>query len=829
VEDSRNVVIGEDEVRIVAVKENNIGAREELKPDHKYIIANNEKDSDRSHLTVHHEHIPYRNGDNYIVKGKGDLNNYQIESSKENQYSQLNTVGNKSQNVVIGERSEPLTSDTIKIISYDEKQDAPSLEREDLVSSETRQRNDLQSLVPHLLPKNFVRPRQNSVEEKCDQFSCLNNGKCVDDGTVYRRKMRCDCPLGYMGPRCDTVVNARYPKFAGNSYLALPVLANSFREIDLAFEFKPEKDNGLLFFSGEFEDAHTDFLSVSLIDGFVELRYDCGTGMGTVRSSAPVAMDKWNTLRINRTENHASLWLNQQQPVYGESQGSYTRLTLRLNLYIGGYDSFEWIKNRVGMVTGLTGCMEKVIINGYMYDLRKADLVGDAQFGVNVGDCSEGLCTRVACEHGGTCMVTSPYSHVCLCPLRTGGDNCQHVLDVHIPEFQGHSYLELKGLGRTALLFLDIEIVFKAESPNGLIVYNGYTLDRVGDFISLALDGGFIEYRFDLGTGPAIIRSRQPIKLNHWHTVKISRTGMEGVMEVDDDERVIGLSQGAFTQLTVTQNMFIGGHRNFDETSKQANVTKSFVGCIQKLIINKKHIHLLKDAISGVNVENYGHPCVGDPCLHGGLCTPHGDVFTCHCSLGYMGNTCNKKLNLEDAIPKFSSDSFLKYTHDDIIKRIVGNRLDVHISIKTTSYNGLFLWSGPDQMENNSDYFALGFIDGALHFRYNLGSGEAILTYNNSKLFDGNWHYIYVQRTSQNAKLSINGKDIVQGSSKGSYTMLNTNNILYIGGLQDVEQRTLGRFKSGFSGCLRDLVLDEKYTLDMLTIADSGRNIKPCL
>ena len=37
------------------------------------------------------------------------------------------------------------------------------------------------------------------------------------------------------------------------------------------------------------------------------------------------------------------------------------------------------------MVTGLTGCMEKVIINGYMYDLRKADLVGDAQFGVNVG------------------------------------------------------------------------------------------------------------------------------------------------------------------------------------------------------------------------------------------------------------------------------------------------------------------------------------------------------------------------------------------------------------------------------------------------------------
>ncbi|KAH3858564.1 hypothetical protein DPMN_101192 [Dreissena polymorpha] len=78
-------------------------------------------------------------------------------------------------------------------------QDAPSLEREDLVSSETRQRNDLKSLVPDLLPKNCVKPLHNSLDEKCD----LNNGKCVDDGMVYRRKMRCEYSLGYMGHRCD--------------------------------------------------------------------------------------------------------------------------------------------------------------------------------------------------------------------------------------------------------------------------------------------------------------------------------------------------------------------------------------------------------------------------------------------------------------------------------------------------------------------------------------------------------------------------------------------------------------------------------------------------
>ena len=74
--------------------------------------------------------------------------------------------------------------------------------------------------------------------------------------------------------------------------------------------------------------------------------------------------------------------------------------------------------------------------------------------------------------------------------------------------------------------------------------------------------------------------------LNQWHWVKISRTGLEGILEIDDNVAAIGQSQGAFTQLTLTQNLFVGGHRNFDDTSKHANVTQGFDGCIQKVIIN---------------------------------------------------------------------------------------------------------------------------------------------------------------------------------------------------------------------------------------------------
>lgn len=56
----------------------------------------------------------------------------------------------------------------------------------------------------------------------------------------------------------------------------------------------------------------------------------------------------------------------------------------------------------------------------------------------------------------------------------------------------------------------------------GLILYNGEKpID--GDFISLGLKNGRVEFRFNVGSGPAIITAHDPITLNEWHTVRIHR------------------------------------------------------------------------------------------------------------------------------------------------------------------------------------------------------------------------------------------------------------------------------------------------------------------
>ena len=67
----------------------------------------------------------------------------------------------------------------------------------------------------------------------------------------------------------------------------------------------------------------------------------------------------------------------------------------------------------------------------------------------------------------------------------------------------------------------------------GLILYNGqmqYTNDptsQSGDFVSLAMRDGRVEYRFDMGSGPTVITS-EPLQLNVWHDINFSRIKKDG-------------------------------------------------------------------------------------------------------------------------------------------------------------------------------------------------------------------------------------------------------------------------------------------------------------
>ncbi len=90
-----------------------------------------------------------------------------------------------------------------------------------------------------------------------------------------------------------------------------------------------------------------------------------------------------------------------------------------------------------------------------------------------------------------------------------------------------------------------------------------------------------------------------------------------------------------------------------------------------QLVVNERPLRIMGSAMSGVNLENCAHPCLRNPCDHGGDCIPQLDSFKCHCPLGYRDPYCQTRMDKEDIItaPRFIGDSYLRFTHPRVVKR----------------------------------------------------------------------------------------------------------------------------------------------------------------
>jgi len=56
------------------------------------------------------------------------------------------------------------------------------------------------------------------------------------------------------------------------------------------------------------------------------------------------------------------------------------------------------------------------------------------------------------------------------------------------------------------MIYSDLELVFKPLAADGLLLYNGFAPDGSGDFLSIRLRNASVEIRYDLGTGPAVLK-----------------------------------------------------------------------------------------------------------------------------------------------------------------------------------------------------------------------------------------------------------------------------------------------------------------------------------
>lgn len=663
------------------------------------------------------------------------------------------------------------------------------------------------------------------VEAFCN-LDCGVDGVCDIQRQGEEWLKKCLCPMGRTGQFCETVIDVGSPQFSGLGYISLPTLQNAYSDLHLSVEFKPTAWTGILLLTGETDDMTGDYLALIIQDGYVELRLDCGTGPGVVRSQAQVHLNEWNHLSVFRHDWGVWIQLNGGRQEEGRSQGLFSRITFNQPVFVGGSGSTKNVKSFLGVDSGFHGCVRHLEINDKLYSLQPVVKGGDVQQGLDISSCDDGTCHSTPC-HNGRCSTDDPPK--CECPLGFTGNSCENSEDIKIPSFLGTSFLRHPGLGAQALIWLELELVIRPTAPEGLVLYNGDRNDGQGDFMSIFLNQGYLEFAFDLGNGIVIARSEKPLSMGDWHNVGVSRTGREATLTVDAQPSVTVLSSGAFTQLSLEQNLFLGGVPDYGILSVYLPISAAFNGCIQKVSVNGLPLQLSTGAISGTNIENCAHPCLQSPCGSAGQCRPTLDTFTCECPIGWTGWQCDRQMAEAIPTPSFKGQSFLYFNHQEIHKNLIGNSNSINLRVRVTSSHGLLLWAGGHDAAPTADFIMLGVDNGMVQLSYNLGSGEVVLQYNSTRIDDGLWHRVRATRMEQTASLMVDNGPVITGASPGKLRQLNSGAGLYLGGVEDLTYLAAKRYRTGLVGCIAEFSLGRMYNINMLHLATLGRNIDSCV
>lgn len=119
---------------------------------------------------------------------------------------------------------------------------------------------------------------------------------------------------------------------------------------------------------------------------------------------------------------------------------------------------------------------------------------------------------------------------------------------------------------------------------DGILMYCSQSDEGLGDFAALVIKDQRVEFRFDIGSGMAIVRSSQPVQAGVWTSVRVNRDFKEAKLSVNDEPVVEGKSPGGSRTMTLNTPLYIGGvDRRRITVNKGVGVDRSFRGCISEV------------------------------------------------------------------------------------------------------------------------------------------------------------------------------------------------------------------------------------------------------
>lgn len=235
--------------------------------------------------------------------------------------------------------------------------------------------------------------------------------------------------------------------------------------------------------------------------------------------------------------------------------------------------------------------------------------------------------------------------------------------------------------------------------------------------------------------------------------------------------------------------------------------------------VSVRHNHITqckcKEGYGGERCETVVNECAHIPCPPNKICVPDSSIqgFHCMCPDGFAGPGCNRdisKCNDDSCYSarnpvSFSGESYAQYSLENgTAKQLFEEQLNLVFRIRTIQLTGTLMFSA-----GKVDFNMLQIVNGVLQYRFDLGSGEGMISVSSIFISDGQWHEIKLDRERNSARIVVDGKHVGSGNAPGVNGVLNVqSNYLFFGAeVRPHPNKIIGNLEiyRGFVGCMDDI------------------------
>ncbi|XP_056249120.1 neurexin 3a isoform X5 [Seriola aureovittata] len=612
---------------------------------------------------------------------------------------------------------------------------------------------------------------------------------------------------------------------------------------DLSFQFKTEASEALMLY---FDDGgYCDFMQLSVVEGRLHLHFSIDCAETTVVSDRRVDDGSWHFATLSRYNLRTMLVLDGQATA-DEVRPQRQFMKIVSDLFLGGVP--QDIRSGVLTLPTVRNMQPfRGTITDLKYGISQPLFLGSLKVPLE----SEGWCTVNPCENGGTCSVVDGQP-ICDCSkTEYKGRFCSEEVTNNMPGLAHMMAEQAKSKGTSfskSFLFRlyekrrllsreenvatfrgseyfcydlsqnpiqsssdEITLSFKTWQRNGLILHTG----KSADYVNLALKDGAVSLVINLGSGAfeAIVEPvNGKFNDNSWHEVKVTRNLRQVTISVDGILTTTGYTQEDYTMLGSDDFFYVGGSPSTADLPGSP-VSNNFMGCLKEVVYKNNDIRLELSRLARIV----------DPKMK---------------IQGEVSYKCENVATL-DPISFETPEAYIS-----LPKWNTKRMGSISFDFRTTEPNGLILFThgkpqerkdaARSQKNTKVDFFAVELLDGSLYLLLDMGSGTIKVKATQTKVNDGAWYHVDIQRDGRSGTISVNSRR-TPFTASGESEILDLEGDMYLGGLP-VDRTNLilptelwtAMLNYGYVGCIRDLFIDGRSKdIRQIAEAQNGAGIKP--